>query len=352
MRESLFNAVQQQMEQRLGPHAKARKASKAAVRFHSEALSRFEGWLFTKDSRRPWHRAFDYILDCPNVAFAKQLSQRAERDPHARFRYEQIDLMLEHLRELHAVEAAQKCMNASDTGRGIETFSSDRPRFLLMMPTKYLPHTIMRNYGTHNKYGFPLHDVANVTKGGSRKNNYRTPKAWGRDPPLLPGQMALIERWLADDTIDIYCTPRGAYDDWYWALASLVVDCPPAARTRLRQGAITERDIAEHDALSEMQNPVRVLTNDLMRDHAAHMCFPQRQFDRWKRTQTMQFEFSHGFGFAVNGSLAPPSLKTTPASNVGREIQFHGHNCWHVPVAPDAAGRDWLCTSGIEIRAQ
>ena len=349
MRESLFNAMEGQMEQRLDPRMKARKASKAAVRFHSEALSRFEGWLFTTDSRRPWRRAFDYILDCPNVAFAKQLSQRAESDPHARFRYEQIDIMLEHLRELHALEAVQRSTDASGAGRGVETLASDRPRFLLMMPTKYLPHTILRNNGTHSKYGFPLRDAAKVAKGGRRKNNNHTPKAWGRDAPLLPGQMALIERWLADETIDIYCTPRGAYDDWYWALASLVVDCPPASRTRLLQGAISGGDDAEHDVLSELQDPVRVLTNDLMRDHASHICFPQRQFDRWKRTQTMQFEFSHGFGFAVNGSFAPPSLKITPASPVGREIQFHGDDCWHVPVAADATGRDWMCTSGLDL---
>jgi hypothetical protein len=244
-----------------------------------------------------WKRPFDYVLDCPNVGFACWNGKS--------FNYRQVQLVVERLRKLHDGPLP--------------------PRILLMLPRKYVPRDLRGGCGGIE---------AARAKGGKGAGSGRDtgsgaggevggPSFKGKRRALLPPTAAdrtLIKGWRAEEDVQIYCSPWGANDDWFWLMATLTGDArdlsegrhakvvaaelavaaenaaavTDAVRASLQQAAdetmiqfdarvvnavnaladamsCDEVDVMDHDSSSSVARPLRVVTNDMSRDHVVNV---------------------------------------------------------------------------------
>jgi len=140
-------------------------------------------------------------------------------------------------------------------------------------------------------------------------------------------EQQLLQAW--QETNQLYSVETGVHDDYLWMLATVA----------------NEQD--------RMQNLTRVVSNDLMRNHRKWL-LNSRDFLRWRFTQVVHFELSHGIE-----EYAPlPEVVIFEPPPFSREIQRTEHG-WHIPLcaaasslAQDSDGLAskhlWSATGGVE----
>eukprot|EP00981_Chlorochromonas_danica_P001533 scaffold334_cov173-Ochromonas_danica.AAC.9 len=183
---------------------------------------------------------FDYIIDGANVAYMNQ------NYIGGKFSYYQIDMLVRHL------EAQGK-------------------RVLVIIPACYTPKN-----------------------GVSVPNSIRHYK---KREVLAEEDQAIIARLTVDNIM--YAVPPGAYDDWYWMMASLMA---PAGKQSF------------------------VVTNDLMRDHRLSFLAP-KPFLRWRASQIVYYGF---FYTPTDTTTATSESKVTEINIVENQGDVQNSTKTHV----------------------
>ena len=162
---------------------------------------------------------------------------------------------------------------------------------LLILPERYLPDDTA-----------PGQSVPNHILVGSRSNATFRPAQ-----PVSAEDAACVSAWRASGTL--WSCPEGAEDDWYWMLA-----------------------------LIARGSDARVVTTDMMRDHAKLMTNPGLMV-RWRNRHIAQFDFTH----AAAPWLPLPAVSIFHPPPFACEIQ-EAATGWHFPAA-DA--EMWLCAGNV-----
>ncbi|KAH9622954.1 hypothetical protein KSS87_011491 [Heliosperma pusillum] len=119
-----------------------------------------------------------------------------------------------------------------------------------------------------------------------------------------PSCRKLFDEWLAQG--NLYATPSGSNDDWYWLYAAVKLKC-------------------------------LLVTNDEMRDHIFEL-LGSSFFLQWKERHQVHYTFLKSV----------PELKMPPTYSI--LIQESEKGSWHVPIASennDESSRTWLCITRL-----
>ena len=299
--QSLGLSEEQRASVREGLVALADKVSKT----QRTGLEDFMAWFVKAEDADG--KPFSVIVDAPNVAYSRQ------NFDGGCFSFHQIDAMVEFL-----------------VARG------ENP--LVMMPAKYMKDVVPNHarFTPSANASTTLSAAALATgdigdglgegeggEGRAMASDHATPQvrddqASGGSATLVGGrqlvtqvtvtaeQRAITDRWQRERRLA--SAPFGANDDWYWMAASV--------------------------ATSE---GVRVVSNDLMRDHRLALLQP-RPFLRWKTTQMLRFAFSHAhqIGLSNTSGWQPPQVTLQDPVPFSVEMQRcstpDGHCSWHIPI--------------------